>query len=212
MSKLILANDRWKDNSYLIEDIARLRWIRKNKLTLDPTFGKGIWWKRWCPYRVVVHDVELDGLDFRDLPYPNGTFPQIAFDPPYVSMGGRATTQIKEFYERYGLMGAPTSPERLQSLCDDGLSEMYRLLAPKGIVIVKSMSYVSSGKLFLGDINTYNHAISLGLRCEDRFIFNGHARAQPKRTKKGKNGERVKSRQHHARNNASTMFVFRKVA
>ena len=37
---------------------------------------------------VTVHDVALDGVDFRSLPYADNTFDGAAYDPPYVSVGG----------------------------------------------------------------------------------------------------------------------------
>lgn len=205
----VLACDHWKNNAYLIRDgVARLGYLRRNLLTLDPTYGQGVWWRLWRPHVLFDHDIAMDGHDFREMPYPDGMFPQIAYDPPYVSMGGRATTKIRKFYEQYGLIGAPTSPQKLQALINDGLTEMYRLAAPKGIVIAKTMNYVSSGKLQLSELWTMNHAEQLGFVIEDRFILHGRPRQQPKRTRK----DGKKSKQKHARNNASTMFVLRKAA
>lgn len=204
----VLACDKWKDNSYMIEDMARLRYLRRRWLTLDPTYGNGVWWKRFRPHTLFDHDLAIDGHDFRNLPYDNNTFDAIAFDPPYVSMGGRSTTKIRKFYEQYGLIGAPTSPILLQALINDGLNECHRLVVPKGIVIVKTMNYISSGHLQTSVLWTGNHALEIGFKIEDWFTFHGRPRQQPKRrTKDGK-----PSRQKHARNNASTAFVLRKVA
>lgn len=209
MSKpVILSCNKWTNNAYLIEDIAKLRYLKRNLLTLDPTYGKGVWWRRWAPNELFDHDLNIDGHDFRDLPYPAKTFGQIAFDPPYVSMGGRATTKIRKFYEQYGLIGAPTSPILLQALINDGLNEMHRLVIPKGIVLVKTMNYISSGKLQTSVLWTANHAREIGFEIEDWFTFHGRARQQPERTRK----DGKPSRQKHARNNASTMFVLRKAA
>lgn len=204
----VLACNQWTNNAFLIEDVAKLGYLKHSLLTLDPTFGKGVWWKRWRPKVLFDHDLAVDGHDFRNMPYADGTFPQIAFDPPYVSMGGRATTKIRKFYEQYGLIGAPTSPEKLQALINDGVTEMYRLAAPKAIVLVKNMNYVSSGKLYLGTHWTTAHALSLGFKVEDQFILHGRARQQPKRTRK----DGKKSKQKHARNNYSTLLVLRKVS
>lgn len=207
--KPVLACTQWQDNSYMIEDIAaKLRYLRRSMLVLDPTYGKGVWWKRWRPRNLYDHDLAIDGHDFRDLPYPDGTFDAIAFDPPYVSMGGRETTKIRKFYEQYGLIGAPTSPQKLQALINDGLTEMHRLVAKRGIVIVKTMNYVSSGQLQPSVLWTADQATALGFRIEEWLTFHGRPRQQPKRTRK----DGKKSRQMHARNNASTAFVLRKVA
>lgn len=209
MSKpIVLACNNWKDNSHLIEHVAQLGYLKRNVLTLDPTYGRGIWWKRFRPTRLFDHDLEQDGHDFRNMPYPDETFKQIAYDPPYVSMGGRATTKIRKFYERYGLTGAPTSPAKLQTLINDGITEMYRLCKMGGIMICKVMDYISSGKFHHGTYLTVQHALSLGFAVVDRFIMWGAPRMQPKR--KRKDGK--KSKQKHARNNCSFLYVFRKVS
>lgn len=209
MSKApVLACFNWKDNSYLIEHVAKLGYLKRNVLTLDPTYGRGIWWKRFRPINLFDHDLEADGHDFRNLPYADETFGQIAYDPPYVSMGGRKTTGIRKFYEAYGLTGAPTSPAKLQTLINDGLTEMYRLCEMGGIVLVKCCDYISSGKFHNGTYLTQQHAMSLGFVVVDRFIMWGAPRMQPKR--KRKDGK--KSRQKHARNNCSMLYVLRKVS
>lgn len=208
MPKPVLAAYNWKNNGYLIADIARVGWLKRNLLTLDPTFGKGVWWSQWRPRHLFDHDLKIDGHDFRELSYDDGTFPQIAFDPPYVSTGGRATTTIAEFYERYGLTGAPTSPAKLQTLINDGITEMARLIERRGILIVKSMDYVSSGHLWPGTFLMQEHARMVGFKQVDRFIHYGSPRAQPKRTRR--DGKPV--RQKHARANFSIMHVFQKAA
>lgn len=216
MAKIVpvKAANNWKDNSYLVEEIARLHFHR-SMLTLDPTYGGGVWWKRWRPTMLFDHDLALDGHDFRDLPYDDELFDLIAFDPPYVSTGGRDTTKIKEFYARYGLSGAPTSPARLQILINDGLDEMARLVRRPtrkrkgGLIMVKCMDYVSSGKVWPGTFETFEHATTYcNLTLLDRFVHYGEPRMQPKRTRQ--DGKKVK--QQHARNNYSMMFVFQAAA
>lgn len=206
----VRAAHNWRNNGYLIKDIAKIHFNR-SMLTLDPTYGKGVWWQQWRPTILFDHDLALDGHDFRDLPYDDGLFDLITFDPPYVSTGGRDTTKIKEFYERYGLHGAPTTPGRLQLLINDGLDEMGRLVRRPsrghkgGFVVVKSMDYVSSGKLWPGTFHTFEHATEeCGLVMVDRFIHYGEPRMQPKR----KRADGKKVRQQHARNNYSVAFVF----
>lgn len=205
-SSPILACNNWPTNAHLIEDVAKLGYLKRSDLTLDSTYGKGVWWRRWRPKVLFDHDLAIDGHDFRDLPYEDETFDAVAFDPPYVSIGGRETTKIKKFYDQYGLRGAPTSPEALQMLINDGLTEQWRLVKTGGIVIVKAMSYVSSGKLYFGDYHTLQHALWLRFKIEDRFIMHGRPRQQPPRTRK----DGKKSKQQHARNNASVLFVLRK--
>lgn len=187
----------------MILDVVRLGYLKDTDFLLDPTYGKGKWWTRWREPD-VTHDLTT-GVDFRRLPEADGTFDSVAFDPPYVAMGGRKTTGIQEFFDRYGLTDAPKRPAELQEMNDAGLRECLRVVKKKGIVIVKSQDYVTSGKLFPGTHYTLTAALAMGFKLEDRLEHIGHARAQPKRTRK--DGQPV--RQHHARRNLSTLFVLR---
>lgn len=42
----VLAATAWKTNADLIVDCARLGYLRKEWITLDPTYGRGLWWAR----------------------------------------------------------------------------------------------------------------------------------------------------------------------
>ena len=194
----ILAADNWPTNGELIRDVASLYWD-KDVLTLDPTYGRGRWWTHWTPTKLHWSDIRADGhhqADFRNLKYKNGQFRQIAYDPPYVSVGGRKTTSLPDLHDRYGLTDAPTSPARLQTLINEGLTEMRRVCAPKGTVFCKCQDYISSGKLWPGTHHTLTHAFALGFNLLDRLEHFGSPRPQP-----------PGRRQVHARRNLSTLFV-----
>jgi hypothetical protein len=200
VSEIILAAQYWNNNSELIADCARLGYLDKDWLTLDPTYGKGNWWNEFRPNELVTHDIAIDGVDFRRLPYPDNHFDVVAYDPPYVSVGGRQTTGIKEFYSSYGLEEAPHTPRGLQMYINMGLAEAFRVVKPKGFILVKCQDYISSGKLWIGTFYTQEYALVLGLHTEDRFEFiTKSSRPQP-----------AGRRQVHARRNVSTLFVFKK--
>lgn len=209
----VLAAARWTTNGHLISDCVRLGYIRPKHLVIDLTYGKGVWWKEHGEPRFFEkHDLLLDGVDFRNTPWVGGQFDVVAFDPPYVSVGGRATSGIKAFYEQYGLMDAPTSPASLQRLINGGLDETWRLLGKGGHGLVKVTDYISSGRLWCGVYWTMEHAMSLGLEPVDLFHMVGTPRQQPERTRKPKieGGPRTKSPQQHARRNVSTLLVVKK--
>jgi tRNA G10 N-methylase Trm11 len=195
---LVLAATRWRSNAELIADCARLGYLREGDRTLDPTFGRGTWWKAWRPAELVAHDLAIDGVDFRDLPYADATFDAVAFDPPYVCVGGRTTSTMPEFQRRFGLAEAPRTPRLLQDLIDLGLAEMRRVVRPRGVVLVKCADYITGGRLWLGTHHTLSRSLELGFDVVDRLEHVGNARPQPKR-----------SSQQHARRNLSTLFVLR---
>jgi hypothetical protein len=195
----VLAATAWPTNAAMIADVARLGYLQADWHTLDPTYGRGRWWTQWRPVSLVAHDLILDGVDFRHLPEPDATFDAVAFDPPYVSVGGRATTGLPDMHDRYGLTSAPTSPAGLQRVIDDGLREVARVTKPGGMVIVKCQDYISSGKFWAGTHRTLTSALSVGLEQVDRLEHVGGVRPQP-----------PGRRQVHARRNLSTLLVFRR--
>lgn len=223
MSDEVLACQPWNSNAELIRDCATLGYLKQEWVTLDPTYGGGIWWKLWQPTTLVAHRrflpdppdapmipvVTDPSWDFRCTGYEAGTFDAIAFDPPYVSKGGRATSGIKQMDKRFGQDDAPATPELLQNLINLGLIEMHRVLKKArsksgepqpGMLLVKCQDYISSGKLWPGTLYTTNFARDLGFQLIDRLEHYGTSpRPQP--------GGR---RQVHARRNLSTLLVFKK--
>lgn len=195
----ILAANNWKSNAEIIQDCATLGYLKKEWLILDPTYGKGTWWKLWKPDNLVIHDKKIDGVDFRKLPYKDYYFDACVYDPPYVSIGGRKSTTIPEFHEKYGLIKAPKTPKELQVLINQGLAEVARVTKNKGFILVKCQDYISSSKLWIGTHYTLICGLSIGLELFDRLEHIGNIRPQPKNR-----------RQVHARRNLSTLFVFRK--
>jgi hypothetical protein len=197
----VLAASEWRTNAEMIRDVARLGYLRYEIPTLDPTYGKGNWWNLWRPAKLVTSDLYTPAdlaADFRRLPLPDRSFYQITFDPPYVSVGGRDTSGMKDLHEAYGLGGAPNSPAGVQGLINDGLAEMARVIEPRGFLLVKCQDYISSGKLWNGSFYTQREAERLGFTLHDRLEHIAGVRPQP-----------PGRAQKHARRNLSTLFVFR---
>lgn len=205
----VLAAKHWRSNAELIEDIARLGYLREDWLTLDPTAGRQTWWKAWRPRQLVTVDLYKPAdlrADFTDLPFADSTFDAVAYDPPYVCAGGRTTTGMADMHDRYGLTNAPTTARGVQQTINDGLAEMHRVVKPSGIVLTKCQDYVSSGSLWLGTHHTLIHALELGFRVVDRIEHITNPRPQPKRHR----ADGTPTKQLHARRNLSTLFVLRK--
>ena len=192
--KPVLAVYPWWTNSKLIAHAARLGFVGgPGEHWCDLTWGRGVWWRHHCPGVLTP----FSG-NFLECPFPDDTFDGTTYDPPYVSMGGRKTSGLADFMDRYGLEEAPKDPVALQELINLGVEQAVRITRPGGRVLQKSCDYISSGKLQVGTYWTRQHAYSLGLEEECHFILPGSARAQPR----GR-------RQVHPRNNYSTLFVFR---
>lgn len=229
---VILGANNWKTNAELIADCAALGYLDQDALTLDPTYGRGVWWKKFRPDKLVYHDLS-DGVDFRDLPYVSDFFQDSVFDPPYISKGGRDSSGILEFDDRYGLVEAAMSPQELHEYNCEGLAEVVNVT--RRHVLVKVQNYISSGEFFPGVYLMEKFAVeTLHCRVIDQFMMYKTPRMQPERTRKcptcDGSGEslmveigpgvgqwddcpdcdgegRIKSTQQHARNNYSVLLV-----
>lgn len=193
---------RSKTNGALMAAVAQL-WIKPDDVVADVTYGEGLFWTRYRPEHLIAHDkYTLDGVDFCRLPEETASVDVVVFDPPYVSKGGRDTSGIPEMDSRYGLQGAPRTPALLVDLIAKGMTEADRVLRPGGCLLVKTMDYVSSGRMVWGRRSVVTVATDLlGMEQVDEFVHHSGTGPQPK----GR-------RQVHSRRAHSFLVVFEKSA
>lgn len=219
----IYAAHRWPTNAALVADVAEL-YLHPTMHAVDVTYGLGKWWDIWRPETLVRHglaspaepDHHDDGVDYRRLPEPAGTFDLAAFDPPYVTTGGRSTQggAGAELAARYGMSSSAMSPADNQANTEAGLSELARVLRTStrrshpdtGIALVKVQDYITSGRLFDAVYRTTAAALNLGFIVLDRLELITSGGPQPTTNRDG-----TPRRQVHARRNHSTMLVLVKV-
>ena len=189
----VYAAHPWRNNAELIVACHELGYIRHEHRVLDPTYGRGSFWRLWRPSSgLVFSDLRTDGVDFRALPWPAAAFNAVTFDPPY-KLNGTATVAVDD---RYGVAEYASHAARHQ-LIRDGITECARVLAPRGCLLVKCQDQVRGGKVRWQTREFADHGESLGLELVDMLHILG-GRAQPE----GR-------RQVHARRNFSTMLVLR---
>ena len=198
----IVAAQAWKRNSDLIETAAALGYIGPR--VLDPTYGLGNWWKTYTPIELVAHDWKTDGVDFRTLP-DEGLFDTVAFDPPYIPQGGRATSTLNAepgdtvtFIDRYGLRNGPSTNRDLRALISAGLASFTGVLVQRGTLLVKCMSYVNGSAFQPMPRWIANDAEALGYVQIDELVHLRRPGPQPLRTV-----------QNTARRNYSLLLIFR---
>ena len=131
--------------------------------------------------------------------YDDERFDAVAFDPPYVCVGGRETTTIRGMHDAYGMGDTPTTPQGVQDDINAGLVECFRVVKKGGIVLVKVQSYITSGKLWPGTFLTWRWAEEVGFDLVDHLNHISGARPQP-----------AGRRQVHARRNQSDLLVLRR--
>ncbi len=71
----------------LIADVERLGYLPGT--VLDPTYGLGNFWNVYRPAQLTGCDIDPEkspigySVDFRKLPFGDGEFDAVVFDPPY---------------------------------------------------------------------------------------------------------------------------------
>lgn len=192
MSDPILAVDRWPTNGHLIADVDRLGLIPEGRI-FDATYGRGTFWTEARRDDVIANDLRAPDVDHRfdwtkPVPLRWGTWRTVVFDPPY-KLNGTPTDD-----DRYGVDEKVAVAERKRR-CILGLYNLRMLLVPGGTMLVKTQNQIANGRYhdLVGD--QVAAAKGLGLHVEAMFHFVIDPR--PQRT------------QVNARNNYSTLIVFR---
>lgn len=113
-------------------------------MVLDPCCGSRMFWFNPADPRVLFGDIRTeehilcDGrtlsinpdteLDFRDMPFDDGSFKLVVFDPPHLkSAGAKSWLGLK-----YGVLGNDWRQD-----ITAGFSECFRVLAVDGVLIFK---------------------------------------------------------------------------
>jgi hypothetical protein len=192
-----MAIDRWTSNAELIEDCARLGYLRREWRTLDCTYGLGTFWKQWCPDCLVGTDVHPTkaltfAADFTALPFPDRSFDSVVFDPPY-KLNGTPDAVVDA---RYGVDRSMRWQQRMD-LIRDGIEECARVLGD-GYLLLKCQDQVCSGKVRWQTHEFVGLADYLGLGLVDRLDMLSY-RPQP-----------AGRSQVHARRNSSSLLVFKR--
>lgn len=178
MTGPVLAAQEWKTNGAMIADVARLGYIRKTSLTLDPTYGAGVWWTEFRPDRLIARSDRTEpGFDFRRTDYRGGTFDVVAYDPPYKLNGAGSKPDA-----RYGVEEWASWQDR-HDLCRAGATECARVLKPGGYLLWKCQDQVCGGKVRWQGREFAAHAERIGLEMVDEFYYLSRPRPQPDRSR-----------------------------
>lgn len=113
-------------------------------LVLDPCCGSRMFWFDQQDQRVLFGDIRseehtlCDGralnitpdvlIDFRALPFADGSFKMVVFDPPHLRKAG-----LKSWLGlKYGILGQDWQDDLFR-----GFAECFRVLEPQGVLIFK---------------------------------------------------------------------------
>jgi tRNA G10 N-methylase Trm11 len=216
-------------NAQVFAQIADLH-VPPGSTIADLTYGKGVFWQQVPTekYSLIlsdidakvqqdpVHDVPVwTGIDSRHLPFGDGSLDCVVFDPPYMEglfrtsadhLAGSGThTTFRHHYsngkETPDGSGQPKWHDAVLDLYLKTGREVYRVLKPKGMFVVKCQDEVSANKQRLTHVEIISAYESLGFYTKDLFVV----------VRANKPGvSRLKS-QIHARKNHSYFLVFQKI-
>lgn len=189
---------RARENGPLIAAAAAL-WIGPDDVVVDTTYGRGKFWTKYRPPALIAHDLIVDGIDFRELPEADETVDVVVFDPPYIPQGGRETSTVPEFLDRYGLVTVPKTAPELDAYVAAGIREAYRVLRPKGRLMVKCMDYVNGGEFIPARHRIVCAALEAGFDQVDEFVHHSGTGPQP-----------LGRRQQHSRRTHTFLCVFQR--
>jgi hypothetical protein len=190
-------------NADLLEYIRPMYLADEETTVLDVTYGRGNWWKVYRPQHLCTNDLHTEGAtthhDFRSLPsYWAESFGVVAFDPPYVCKGGRDTSTIDDFNDRFGLHTTPRTPEALWAWIGLGVVECARVLDRGGVLLYKTADYIYGGRYRFGLGHAVEHVERAGLRLEDVVIHVSGAGGQPLTNRGGTPRRQVHTRRAHS--------------
>jgi hypothetical protein len=189
-------------NADLFAEIVKL-YIPEGSVVADVTFGQGVFWKNIDTNSFDFYPSDLaDGIDCRNLPYEDGMFDALIFDPPYMHNHGRTAHEGHPDFEHYYANNSVsnTSYQAVLDLYVTSANEARRVLKPKSRYIVKCQDTVASGKQRLTHVDIIKALVLKGFVVDDLFVLVRLNNPSVSRLIK----------QRHARKNHSYFLVFRR--
>jgi DNA modification methylase len=188
------------NNDALFSHVARM-FLKKGDRVADITYGKGVFWKKLDTSMYDFHGSDLvtcpnAPYDFRCLPYTDGSFDVVVFDPPYTHNPGRLI--VNDSYKNVETTKGMYHDDIID-LYRQGMMESIRILKEGGTLWVKCKDEVESSIQRWSHVEIFLVASSLGLYAVDFFIL----------TQKSKPVIQHKE-QKHSRKNHSYLWILMK--
>lgn len=183
------------DQTKILKDIMRL-YNDGQAFDVDVTYSKGVFWKNLPQPRQkfdlypLADDVIKASAD--DLPLEDASVQSLIFDPPFKASNSKVKGIVEERFTAFA------SPALLWEFYNKAMVEFRRVLADKGILVVKCQDTVSSGTNHWSHSEVERIAEYLHFKMIDLFILgNKHVLISPNMRN-----------QQHARKNHCFMYVF----
>lgn len=162
----MLLTSHHGNNAGLIKAVSDF-YIKDGSVVADVTFGKGVFWKETDTSRFDFKPSDiLTGVDFRDLPYEDGSVDILVLDPPYMHGGATVKESINQCYRNQN-----TSHESVLRLYAGGILEAARVLKKGGHLWIKCQDEIESGKQRLTSHELKTICEILGFTVRDLFVL-----------------------------------------
>jgi hypothetical protein len=189
------------DNNLLIKEVARF-FLKDGFRVADVTYGRGVFWKDVDISKYDFHPSDSvtypkAPYDFRHLPYGNGTFDAVVFDPPYTHNPGRLI--VNDSYKNAETTRGMYHDD-ITELYRQGIRESVRILKKGGTLWIKCKDEVESSIQRWSHIEIFLIASRMGLYAVDLFVITQRVNPVVQHKK-----------QKHSRKNHSYLWVFVKM-
>lgn len=151
-----------------------IRWIinlhnNGQRFDVDPTYSTGRFWQG-LPQPLHRFDLAPQSevvlqADARNIPLDSESVGSVMFDPPFVVAPSARPGIIRDRFSCYA--DVPT----LWAFYRDALTEFWRILRSKGIVVFKCQDMVSGSTQYLTHAFVINAAQEIGFYVKDLFIL-----------------------------------------
>jgi SAM-dependent methyltransferase len=149
-----------------------------NPLILDVTHNQGVMWQTiGVRYRLLTMDLDpqhgtnLVG-DFTALPFRDGCFDVLVFDPPHLPNAGGSEGGSRLWTKRYGITSNDPlrDGDNIAGLFRPFLSEAGRVLKPDGIILAKIADLTHNHRYQWQHVDFINAVNALGMTACDMLI------------------------------------------
>lgn len=171
-----------------------LRWIlqlqKTERFDVDLTYGRGKFYRNDVPQPRLKFDrwPAVSGVvpsDAARVPIPDGSVKSVVFDPPFLATKGPSTRKKGPISPAPGAnqminsFGRFDTEGQLFEFYGLALRECWRILEPKGFLVVKTQDKVSSGRQYWSHVWFANEAERLGFYLKDLFVLLAKSRMTP---------------------------------
>lgn len=141
----------------------------------DMTYGNGAFWRniprpKFC-YDIDPQKPEAIQADSQLLPHDPETFQNVVFDPPFLTYVKKGRSHSNGKVAMTARFGGYYRYEELEEHYRHTISEAYRVLKPKGIMVFKCQDIIHNHKMHCTHQNVINWAEIEGFRLRDLFVL-----------------------------------------